>query len=129
MAIRYKVIQRVQPGVPGGGVKKFYAAIVNDGEVTVEELAKDIEKFSALSEPDFISVIIALENVIQEKPGNSKIVRLQRLGSFYPSLSSEGRDTEEEVDAHAVKSVRVNYRPGARIQATLKEAGVKKVSK
>jgi predicted histone-like DNA-binding protein len=129
MAIKYKVIQRTQPGVPGGGVKKFYASIVNDGEVTVEELAKEIEKFSSLSEPDIVSVIIALENVIQAKLGNSKIVKLQRLGTFYPSLSSEGRDTEEEVDAHAVKSVGVKYRPGARIQATLKEAGVRKVSK
>ncbi|MDR2473836.1 MAG: HU family DNA-binding protein [Tannerella sp.] len=127
MAIKYKVIQKAQPGVAGGGVKKFYASIVKDGVVTVEELAKEIEKFSSLSEPDIQSVIIALENVIQQKLADSKTVKLQRLGTFYPSLNSEGRDTEEAVDARAIKSVSVIYRPGARIQATLKEAGLKKV--
>ena len=126
MAIKYRVIQKSQPGVPGGGVKKFYASAVNDGEVTVDDLAKEIEKFSALSEPDIYSVIIALENVIQEKLGNSKIVKLQKLGTFYPTLSSVGKDTEAEVDAHAVKSVGVKYRPGVRIQATMRDAGVKK---
>jgi predicted histone-like DNA-binding protein len=127
MAIKYKVIQKSQPGVTGGGTKKFYASIVTDGEATVDDLAKEIEKFSSLSEPDIYGVIIALENVIQNRLANSQKVRLQKLGTFYPALSSEGKDTEEEVDAHAVRSVGVNYRPGDRIKASMKEAGLKKV--
>jgi predicted histone-like DNA-binding protein len=126
MAIKYKTIQKGQPGVVGGGTKKYYASIVIDGEVTVDQLVKEIEKFSALSEPDIRGVIIALENVIQDKLADSKMVRLEKLGTFYPTLSSDGKDTEEAVDGHAIRSVGVNYRPGARTLNTLKNAGTKK---
>jgi predicted histone-like DNA-binding protein len=128
MAIKYKVIERAQPGVVGGGKKKHYALAVIDGEVTIDHLVKEIEKFSALSEPDIRGVVIALENVVQEKLADSKMVRLEKLGTFYPTLSSAGRDTEEEVDAHAIRSTGVNYRPGARILNTIKNAGFKKIT-
>jgi DNA-binding protein, histone-like, putative len=129
MAIKYKVQQKVQPGVKGGGNRKYYATIVMDGEVTVDDLVKDIEKFSALSEADIHGVIIALENVVQNKLADSKIVRMDKLGTFYPTLKSEGKDKEEDVDAHCIKSINVNYRPGTRMLKTLKDAGVKKASK
>jgi predicted histone-like DNA-binding protein len=127
MAIKYKPVLKAQPGVVGGGIKKHYAAIVYDGEVTIDELAKEIEKFSALSEPDIIGVIVALENVIQTKLSEAKIIRLEKLGTFYPSISSEGKETKEEVGAHAIKKVGVNYRPGARMLLAMQAAGFKKV--
>jgi predicted histone-like DNA-binding protein len=126
MAIKYKCIQKTQPGVVGGGVKKYYASVVVDGEVTVDDLVKEIEKFSALSEPDIRGVIVALENVIQTKLANSKKVLMEKLGTFYPAIQSEGRDKEEEVNSHAIRGVGVNYRPGARILATMRDAGTKK---
>ena len=127
MPVKYKVIQRPQPGVAGGGTKKYYASVVNDGEFTIDEMVKEIEKFSALSEPDIRGVIIALENVIQTQLANSKIIRLEKLGSFFPTLSSEGETSADEVDNHSVKRLGVNYRPGTRILSAMKDAGVKKV--
>jgi predicted histone-like DNA-binding protein len=127
MAIKYKIIQRTQPGVSGGGVKKFYAQPACDDEVTVDELAKDIEKFSALSEPDVHSVLIAAENVITTHLSNGRKVRLSKLGTFSPAISSEGRDTEEEVTGHVIRRVGVNYRPGTRMLKALKDAGFKKL--
>ena len=126
--LNFKVIQKTLPGVAGGGIKKFYASISFDGEVTVDDMVTEIEKFSALSEPDIRGVIIALENVIQNKLADSKIVRMDRLGTFYPTLSSEGREHEEEVNEHCIKRVAVNYRPGARIMHTMKDKGFKKVT-
>lgn len=32
MSIKYKVVERGQPGVSGGGNKKWYATISTDGE-------------------------------------------------------------------------------------------------
>jgi predicted histone-like DNA-binding protein len=127
MAIKYRTIQKVQPGITGGGSRKYYASIVTDGEVKIDELVKEIEKFSALSEPDIYGVIVALENVIQNKLADSKIVRLEKLGTFYPTLSSEGKDTEKEITAHSIKKTGINYRPGARLIKTMQDAGFKKV--
>ncbi|MFK8287707.1 HU family DNA-binding protein [Capnocytophaga canimorsus] len=126
MSIKYKVIEKGQPGVAGGGTKKFYANVVTEGELSVDDLVKQIEKFSALSEADIRGVIIALENVIQQGLADSKIIRLEKLGNLYPTLSSNGVATEKEFTANQIKSVSVNYRPGTRIIAAMKEAGFEK---
>lgn len=128
MAIDYKVVEKGQPGVVGGGEKKFYAQIVYGKEATVDELVKNIEKFSALSESDIRGVIYALENVAQDLLSQGRIVRLEKLGSFYPAISSRGEAEEKDVSSNSIRRVSVNYRPGARILAALKEAGFKKIT-
>ncbi len=127
MPIKYNVIERPQPGVAGGGVKKWYASVAMNGELTVDDLVKQIEKFSALSEADIRGVIIALENVIQSALADSRIVRLDKLGTLYPALSSKGADTQKEFNANFIQSVGVNYRPGERILEALNAAGFEKV--
>ena len=128
MAIHYKIVQKGQPGVKGGGKKKFYAKMVTTGEFSVDDMITEIEKFSALSEPDIRGVIAAMENVIQNKLADSKIVRMDKIGSFYPTLSSEGKEKEEEVNQQCIRKVNVLYRPGTRILKTMKDKGFKKVS-
>jgi predicted histone-like DNA-binding protein len=127
MALKYKVIQKTQPGVVGGGEKKYYASIVTDGETTIDDLAKEIEKFSSLSEPDIYGVIVALENVIQNKLAESKIIRLEKLGTFYPTLSSEGHIKPEDISSLSIRSAGINYRPGERLQKAIDDAGFQKV--
>lgn len=128
MPIKYKLLEKGQPGVAGGGQKKWYAAVANDGELSIDDLVKQIEKFSALSEADIRGVIIALENVIQDGLSNSKIIRLDKLGSFYPSLSSEGVARAEDFTSAHIKQAKVNYRPGKRIVNALLTATFKKKS-
>jgi predicted histone-like DNA-binding protein len=110
-----------------GGVRKYYASTVTEGETSIDDLVKEIEKFSALSEPDIRGVIIALENVIQTKLSESRIVRLDRLGTFYPTLSSEGKDEAKQVTTSSIKKAGINYRPGERIIAALKAVGFSKI--
>lgn len=129
MSIKFSVVERPQPGVKGGGTKKWYANAITNGELTIDDLAKQIEKFSALSEADIKGVIVALENVIQEALAESKIIRLDKLGSLYATLSSSSAPTEKEFHSGLIKSVGVNYRPGKRILDTMKSAGFEKVAK
>ena len=128
MSIDYKVLEKGQPGVIGGGEKKFYAHIVYGKEATVDELVKNIEKFSALSESDIRGVIYALENVAQDLLAQGRIIRLEKLGSFYPAISSQGETEANDVTSNSIRRVSVNYRPGARILSALKEAGFKKIT-
>ena len=126
MSIKYKLIEKGQPGVAGGGTKKWYASIVTDGELDIDDIVKQIEKFSALSEADIRGVVIAVENVIQEALADSKIVRLDKLGTFYPTLSSGGAATEKDFNQSLIKSAGENYRPGKRILDTIKSKGFEK---
>ncbi len=123
MSITFKVQEKAQPGVAGGGVRKHYATIAYEKEVTIDDLTREIEKFSALSEPDIRGVIIALENVIQEKLADGHIIRLEQLGSFYPAISSNGEDDPEHVTPNSIKGVKVNYRAGKRIIQAMEAAG------
>lgn len=128
MSIKYKLTQRGEPGVRGGGTKKWYAIMATDGELTIDDLTKSIERFSALSEADIRGVIIALENVIQDALANSKIVRLEKLGSLYPGISSSGTDKKEDFNAKTnIRRTKVNYRPGKRISDAIKNAGFQRV--
>lgn len=122
MSIKYTVVERGEPGVTGGGKKKWYAQVQYDGEMTIDNLVAEIEKFSALSEADIRGVIIALENVIHKELVNGKIIRLDKLGSFYPSLSSGGVDIEKDFTVNLIKGAKVNYRPGKRITDSLTTA-------
>ncbi|MGV4470833.1 HU family DNA-binding protein, partial [Ornithobacterium rhinotracheale] len=125
----YNVVERGQPGVKVVGTKMFSSTVVNDVEYSIYDLVKQIEKFSALSEADIRGFIIALENVIQDSLAAGKIIRLDKLGSLYATLSSGAADTEKDFHSGLIKKVGVNYRPGKRILDSMKAAGFEKVAK
>ena len=128
MAINFKPIERGEPGVTGGGTKKFYAKIVYGPELNMDEMVKDIEKFSALSEPDIRGVLIAFENKFQDGMAAGRIIRMEKLGTFYPSISSKGEEKAEDVSSASIRDAGVNYHPGDRIIKAMKDGGFKKVS-
>lgn len=126
MSIEYKLVEKGQPGIAGGGTKRWYAMAADNGEVTIDDLVKRIEKFSSLSEPDIRGVILALENVAQEALSEGKILRFDKLGSLYVTLSSDSSGTIESFDASLIKKVNVRYRPGSRIVNALKTGSFKR---
>ena len=42
MSIQIKSVERGQPGVAGGGEKKYYASPVHDREISLDDLTKSI---------------------------------------------------------------------------------------
>jgi hypothetical protein len=56
-------------------------------------------------------------------------VRLEKLGNFQVSLSSEGFATQEEVTASAVKKSRILFRPAKKMRDLLKDLSFSKVGK
>ena len=65
MPVKFKVIEKGQPGVAGGGEKKFYASANITGEKTLAGLTTDIEKISTVSGADIRAVLYALVDVMQ----------------------------------------------------------------
>ena len=49
MSISFNVIEKGQPGVVGGGEKKFYASPKVEGVLDIDALSRRIEKISAIS--------------------------------------------------------------------------------
>lgn len=116
MSMKFKAIQKAQPGVSGGGDKKYYANPVYTGEITLDQLTEKIEKISTVSGADIRAVLYALVDVIPAELANSQIVRVGDLGSFRISLSSEGKEKEEDITANSIKSSKILFTPGAKLR-------------
>jgi len=119
MSIKFKVIERGQPGVVGGGTKKFYAIPVMDGEFDLNDLTRAIEKMCTVNGADIRAVLYALVDVSVDQLTRGTIVRLGDLGSLRTSISAEGQATAEEVTSSTIKGASVIYTPGTRIKETL----------
>ncbi|VDH05184.1 putative DNA-binding protein [Bergeyella zoohelcum] len=115
--MKFKSIQKAQPGVSGGGDKKYYANPVYTGEITLDQLTEKIEKISTVSGADIRAVLYALVDIIPSELANSQIVRVGELGSFRVSISSEGKVKEEEVTANSIKSSKILFTPGTKLKA------------
>ncbi|MFC4232601.1 HU family DNA-binding protein [Parasediminibacterium paludis] len=123
MAVKYKVIKKAEPGVIGGGNGKYYATPVVQGERSLEQITKSIEKICTVSGADIRAVLYSMVDVITDDLANGLIVRIGDLGSLRLSLSSEGFAKEKDVTASAIKSSKILFTPGPKLkemQHTLK---------
>ena len=127
MSIKYKVIPRGEPGVPGGGVEKYYASAKTTGTVNIDELTTAIEKISTVSGADIRAVLYALVDVATDELAKSNIVRLGDLGSMRVSISSNGRNNSDSVNATAIKGSRILFSPGKRLKNMQKTLTYEKI--
>ena len=126
MAIPYKVIERGEPGVAGGGTKKYYASAQTTGNLDIEELTEQIEQISTVSGADIRAVLYSIVDVVPKLLSNGNIVQIGELGSFRVSISSDPSETEEEVSAGNIKKAKILFRPGKKFSKMLKTLEYKK---
>ena len=123
MPIKIKAVQKPQPGVVGGGVKKWYASpVMEEKDLTLQGLTKEIERASTVNGADIRAVLYAMVEIAVDALSEGKIVRLGDLGSLRITLSSEGKNTAAEVSARAVKKTGVIFTPGKMLQEMLSSA-------
>ena len=127
MAINYVMTQRVNPR-DLTAPRKFYAIAKSNGEETVRQLATEISKRSGISSAEVFAVLEAFIDLIPERIGDGKIVRLGDFGSFNLTISSEGVEKVEEFNASLIKGNSLNFRPGKLIQKVLDTVEYQKTS-
>lgn len=100
---------------PQTKVLSYYAQIAPVTPLKLDDIVRRIEKTCTVSSADIKAVLDALQHEIVEslRAGNS--VRLGDLGSFRATLSSSGVEAPENVSASLIKSVRVRFTPGAKM--------------
>lgn len=116
MSIKFKTVERSEPGVAGGGTKRFYASAKMTGTVDIDQLTAAIEKISTASGADIRAVLYALLDVTLQELADSKIVKLGEIGSLKLSVSSDGYETADEVNADTIKKSKVLFYPGKRLR-------------
>jgi len=118
MSIKFN-IQEIGNPQDANAPKKFYARPVNNGEVTLEDLASDISHSSSINEADVMAVLYSLVREIPRNISRGYIVRLGGLGSFRLGTNSTGSDSMEETTAANIFRKRVLFQNGKRIKKAL----------
>jgi len=126
MSIKFKVVERGEPGVAGGGTKKFYAKSLSSGLMDIDALTQRIEQISTVSGADIRAVLYSLVDIIPDMLSNSHIVEIGEIGRFRVSISSQGEATAEEVKSTSVRGAKILFRPGKKLQMMLKTLEYKK---
>ncbi|WP_075603039.1 HU family DNA-binding protein [Saccharicrinis aurantiacus] len=128
MSVKYKVIEKGQPGVVGGGIKKFYANTTSSGELTLDKLTKRIEKNSTVGGADIRAVLYAMVEMMQESLEDGQIVRLGDLGSLRVNVKSKGEENESDVTASSITGAKAVFTPSTKLKDMLKTLKYEKVS-
>ena len=102
----------------------YYAQIAPTLPMGLKEVIEQIERECTVAAPDVLAVLNALEHVVIQGLRNGHSVRLGDLGSFRPTLISEGMATEEEITAGNIKRVRCRFTPSSTINRQLSIANV-----
>ncbi|MGL3001237.1 HU family DNA-binding protein [Flavobacterium sp. RSSB_23] len=127
MAIKFRIQSRKNPQ-DLTAPEKYYAASIGNGETDLEALATMISYQSTLTDTDCYAVLKSLEYNIINELNQGRIIKLGSLGNFQVSISSEGKNTPEEVTAADVKKSRILFRPGKKLRQLLKSVNYQKAS-
>ena len=104
--IQFKVVEKGQPGVTGGGEKKFYAQAKRKGVLTLESLSREIALRSTMSEGDVTGVLISMVETMEVFLGEGYQIELGQLGSLRISISSTGETTAAFALNHSSKRLK-----------------------
>src|SRR5574344_1519990 len=112
----YKIVEKKKPGTEAF---KFYGQIATVKPMGIRELCKKVAARCTATSSDIKAVIDALEYEIIEAVKDGKSVRLGTLGSFRPTIKSEGAATADAWNVSMVKSVNVRFTAGSAMKSEL----------
>ena len=115
--ITYKIVEKKKPGTQDF---KYYGQIATVKPMGIRELCKKVAARCTATSSDIKAVIDALEYEIIEAVKDGKSVRLGTLGSFRPTLKSEGAESAATWAPNMIKSVNVRFTQGSEIKKALK---------
>ena len=101
--------------------KHYFAVVTSMGYVDFEKIAAEIAAKSTTTRADVAAVLTALEEIIPQKLSDTHSVRLGRLGSFRPTIRSNGNGCADKKDVSASNISRVSCRfmPGTYLRREL----------
>ena len=125
MSIKFNVVPRKNPRDLDAPAK-YYANIVGDGKTTLSDLAKHASTMSTVSKADILAVLESTFEKIAQDVADGKIVYVGEYFTLQAGGSSVGSETEKEVTAANIKTVKAVFRPGKMIKDALKLATFQK---
>lgn len=114
--MNYKVVAKKNPMTKE---VKYYAQLAPVTPVRLEALADAISRQCTITIHDVKAVLSAMQEHILRTIIDGKSVRLGDLGSFHPTICSEGADQPDDVTAAKIRRVRVRFRSSVGMKSGL----------
>ena len=109
--MRYNVVQaNVNEGDRPNN--KWYAKVVRNGTLSLRGLANHITEHGSVYTLDVVyGVLVKFASCLKELVAQGTAVKLDTLGTFYPSLESEGAVSAEDFTIDMIKGVHMRFLP------------------
>ena len=114
--ITYKIVEKKMPGTQDF---KYYGQIATVKPMGIRELCKKVAHATTATPSDVKAVLDAMEYEIIEAIKDGKSVRLGTLGSFRPTIKSEGAESAATWATNMIKSVNVRFTQGSEMKRSL----------
>lgn len=114
--MQYKVVERKKPGTQDF---KYYGTVVLGEPIGLRAIVKEIEEKCTLTQPDIVAVLYALESAVAAKLRNGQAVRFGTLGSFRPTITSNGAPNAAAWAPSMIKRVRAVFTPSGQLKRDL----------
>ena len=114
--MKYNIIERKKPGTQD---HKFYGTVVLGEPVGLRKIIAEIEEKCTLTQADIVAVLYALESAVSKHLLNGQAVRFGTLGSFRPTISSEGAESANTWAPTMIKRVRAVFTPSGQMKQNL----------
>jgi predicted histone-like DNA-binding protein len=123
MSIFYNKIQRANPR--NREQQKWYPAVNSLGLVHTKEVAKQMSDETTLNPKEIEVALYELAKVSKRLLTSGYTVQIDGFGTFYPTFTATGADTEAAATASNVQKVNIRFRPHAELKAAIEGAELK----
>ncbi|RRJ88073.1 DNA-binding protein [Paenimyroides tangerinum] len=120
MAISYTILER-KNYLSNNQNNHYFLKIVQNDVVNIDQLSKEIEKETSLSEVDVHAVLIALQGKIMKHLEEGNVVNLENLGKFSIAAKTIAHENKEDVSVKDVQKFGINFMPSLKIKRWLKK--------
>lgn len=127
MSVKYSIIQRKNP-LKKDDPAKFYAQIQSNGEEDFKSMTRAIADRCTVTGSDAKAVLDAFMTIMIQRLQNGQIVRINDLGSFRISATSQGVATEKEFSAAKITKARIIFTPCKELKDMCKAVSFSKTS-
>ena len=121
MSIFLKPVRRGNPSDPEAP-KKWYPVQCTTKLVDENEVAELIADETTLNPMEAVMAIRQLRKVVQRLLLDGKSVKLGDWGTFNITLNTEGELTKDQLTAHNVKRVNINFQAGDDLKTSMQRA-------
>ena len=126
--VKYKALEKGRPGVVGGGDKLYYASIVRNEKVPLRVMVEECSELNTLNTADVLATLESFLQICSRHLLKGSAIDLGQLGTFSPTIHSQGEERAEDVSSSSIKKFAVNFRPSVLLTDRLASAKFKKVS-